>query len=169
MKKRAAKAKMAIKTFDPNKYQNTGMTPEEIMEIKDAFDLFDSDGSGEIDTSELKSALNQMGLGSQSEMLTKLIGDIDKNGNASIDIDEFVEMLCAKIEESDTREGLKKIYDMFCDGNSQIDAKGLKKIVAEVGDSITDEQVENMIAKADTDHDGLISFDEFYDFMTKKI
>jgi Ca2+-binding EF-hand superfamily protein len=32
-------------TFDPSAYERPGLTREEISEIKEAFDLFDTDGS----------------------------------------------------------------------------------------------------------------------------
>ena len=43
-----------IKGFNAKQYERPGLTEEEIIEIKDAFDLFDNDGSGTIDPKELK-------------------------------------------------------------------------------------------------------------------
>lgn len=39
--------------FNAKKYERPGFTEEEIKEIKDAFDIFDVDGGGEIDPNEL--------------------------------------------------------------------------------------------------------------------
>ena len=38
-------------------YQRTGLTEDEIEEIREAFNLFDTDGSGTIDPKELKAAM----------------------------------------------------------------------------------------------------------------
>ena len=35
--------------FDPSPYANDFVTPDEVLEIKRAFDLFDYDGGGSID------------------------------------------------------------------------------------------------------------------------
>ena len=38
-----------------------GLTEDEIEEIKEAFDLFDTDGSGSIDPRELRAAMQSLG------------------------------------------------------------------------------------------------------------
>ena len=43
--------------FAANKYIRPGLTEDEIEEIKEAFDLFDTDGSGSIDPKELRAAM----------------------------------------------------------------------------------------------------------------
>ncbi len=53
---RAAKPK-----FNAKKYERPGLTEDEIEEIKEAFDLFDTDGSGSIDPKELKAAMQSLG------------------------------------------------------------------------------------------------------------
>jgi Ca2+-binding EF-hand superfamily protein len=35
--------------FNPSKFVRPGLNEDEIVEIKEAFDLFDTDGGGEID------------------------------------------------------------------------------------------------------------------------
>lgn len=35
--------------FNPKAYERPGLTEEEVIEIKEAFDLFDTDGGGTID------------------------------------------------------------------------------------------------------------------------
>lgn len=35
--------------FNPKAFERPGLTEEEVMEIKEAFDLFDTDGGGSID------------------------------------------------------------------------------------------------------------------------
>ena len=43
--------------FNANKYLRPGLTEDEIEEIKEAFDLFDTDGSGSIDPKELRAKM----------------------------------------------------------------------------------------------------------------
>lgn len=45
MKKSARKSNQ----FNPKAFERPGLTEEEVMEIKQAFDLFDTDGGGSID------------------------------------------------------------------------------------------------------------------------
>ena len=49
-------------TFDTKNYEKNGLTEDEVLEIREAFDLFDTDHSGEIDVAELKQALMNLGI-----------------------------------------------------------------------------------------------------------
>ena len=66
-------------------------------EIKEAFNLFDTDGSGTIDPKELKSAMQSLGFEAKNATIYQMIGDIDKDGSGSIDFDEFLDMMTAKM------------------------------------------------------------------------
>lgn len=43
------KASTKSKQFNPKAFERPGLTEEEVLEIKEAFDLFDTDGGGSID------------------------------------------------------------------------------------------------------------------------
>ena len=52
--------------FDAEDHVRPGLSADEIMEIKEAFDLFDSDGGGTIDPAELKAAMTSLGFEAKS-------------------------------------------------------------------------------------------------------
>ena len=95
--------------FDTKNYEKNGLTEDEVLEIREAFDLFDTDHSGEIDVGELKQALMNLGIDTKNQTLQNMLADIDKNGNANIDFDEFIDMMTAKMSDKDTREDLEKV------------------------------------------------------------
>ena len=142
------------------------------MEIKEAFDLFDTDKSGEIDTDELKQALSNLGIDAKNQTLQNMINDIDKNQSGTIDFDEFIDMMTAKMSDKDTREDLKKVFDLFIGDDEKadkIELKHLKRVAKELNENMSEDELNEMITRADTDRDGKVSFDEFYNIMTKKI
>lgn len=49
--------------FNARKYERAGLKQDEIEEIKEAFDLFDTDRSGQIDLKELREAMQSLGWG----------------------------------------------------------------------------------------------------------
>ena len=73
----------AKSTFDTKNYEKNGLTEDEVLEIREAFDLFDTDKSGEIDVAELKQALMNLGIDTKNQTLQNMLSDIDKNGNAN--------------------------------------------------------------------------------------
>ena len=64
------------------------LTEEQKQEIREAFDLFDTDGSGTIDAKELKVAMRALGFEPKKEEIKKMISDIDKDGSGTIDFNE---------------------------------------------------------------------------------
>lgn len=81
-------------------YERPGLSEEEIEEIREAFNLFDTDGSGTIDPKELKAAMQSLGFEAKNQTIYQMIADIDKDGNGSIDFDEFLDMMTAKMVSS---------------------------------------------------------------------
>merc|ERR1711934_888644 len=67
----------------PGNMAKHGLTEDQVAEIKEAFDLFDTDGSGSIDTNELKVAMKALGMDAKSDEIRKLINDIDSDGDAT--------------------------------------------------------------------------------------
>ena len=53
--------------------KRTELTEEQKQEIKEAFDLFDTDGSGNIDAKELKVAMRALGFEPKREEIKQLI------------------------------------------------------------------------------------------------
>ena len=54
-------AEMALRRFNAGGKKQKELTEEQTQEIKEAFDLFDTDGSGSIDSKELKVAMRALG------------------------------------------------------------------------------------------------------------
>lgn len=81
----------------PKSFERPGLSEEEIEEIREAFNLFDTDGSGKIDPKELKAAMQSLGFEAKNATIYQMIGDIDKDGSGSIDFEEFLAMMTAKM------------------------------------------------------------------------
>ena len=59
------------------KVERPGLSSEEVDEIKQAFDLFDTNGTGKIDPKELKAAMQSLGFDSKNPTIYQLIADLD--------------------------------------------------------------------------------------------
>ena len=55
------------------------MTREQQQELKEAFDLFDTDGSGTIDQKELGVVMQALGFEPTRDEIRKIITDLDQN------------------------------------------------------------------------------------------
>merc|ERR1712083_296004 len=155
--------------FNANKYIRPGLTEDEIEEIKEAFDLFDTDGSGTIDPKELRAAMQSLGFEAKNQTIFQMISDLDKNKSGSIDFEEFLDMMTARMSDKDTREDIAKVFRLFDDDTSgSITLRNLRRVAKELGETMTDEELQEMIDRADSNGDGAVSLDDFYNIMTKK-
>ena len=64
------------------------LTEEQKQEIKEAFDLFDTDRSGTISIKELKNVL-EGGMNISKKVWSDIIREVDKDGDGEIDLHEF--------------------------------------------------------------------------------
>merc|ERR1712048_1442621 len=110
-----------------------GLTDDQIQEIREAFDLFDTDGSGTIDSNE------------------------------------FLNMMTARMGDRDSREEIVKVFRLFDDDETgKISFKNLKRVAQELGENMTDEELQEMIDEADRDGDGEVNEEEFFRIMKRR-
>lgn len=157
------------KNLTYSRYERPGLTEDEIEEIKEAFDLFDTDGSGTIDPKELKAAMQSLGFDAKNQTIFQMISDLDRNKSGDIDFEEFLDMMTARMSDKDTREDINKVFRLFDDdGTGSISLKNLRRVARELGETMTDEELQEMVDRADSNGDSLVSADDFYNIMTKK-
>lgn len=129
-----------------------GLSQQKKQEIKEAFELFDTDGSGTIDAKELNVAMRALGFEMTEEQINQMIADVDKDGSGAIDLDEFEHMMTAKIGERDSKEELMKAFHIIDqDNNGKISAGDIKRIARELGVNFTDREIHEMVEEADRD------------------
>ena len=155
--------------FDPADYVRPGLTEDDIEEIKEAFDLFDTDGSGTVEPRELKNAMVSLGFEAKNSTMFHLVTEMDKDGSGAVDFEEFLGMMSCDMTENESRESIHGIFILFdVDKTGYINIKNIRKIARDLGETMEDEELLDMIRKGDSDGDGLVSFDDFYSIMTKR-
>jgi EF hand len=87
-----------------------------------------------------------LGFEPKKDEIKKMINDIDKDGSGTIDFDEFLQMMTAKMGERDSREEIMKAFRLFDDDETgKISFKNLKRVAKELGENMTDEELMEMI------------------------
>ncbi|XP_011083219.1 caltractin isoform X1 [Sesamum indicum] len=153
---------------DKPRGRHHGLTQQKRQEIKEAFELFDTDGSGTIDAKELNVAMRALGFEMSEEEITRMIAEVDKDGSGAIDFDEFCHMMTAKFGERDTEEELMKAFNIIDqDKNGKISAADIQRIARELGENFTEKEIQDMIDEADRDRDGEVNADEFKRMMRR--
>ncbi|KAK6299284.1 hypothetical protein J4Q44_G00307940 [Coregonus suidteri] len=114
-------------------------------EIREAFELFDTDASGHIDVKELKVAMRALGFEPKKEEIKRMIMEVDKDGTGKISFSDFFTVMTQKMAEKDSKEEILKAFR----------------------ENLTDEELQEMIEEADRDGDGEVKPGEFLRIMKK--
>ena len=99
-----------------------------LTQIKEAFELFDWDGSGAIDVEELKLAMQALGIMMTPQEIVDTMQKVDKDANNTIEYPEFEMMMMDCFESRDTKEEMKKAFSYFDldkTGNITVDNLGM--------------------------------------------
>ncbi|KAL4609503.1 centrin-3 isoform X2 [Arapaima gigas] len=143
------------------------LTEEQKQEIKEAFELFDTDKDREIDYHELKVAMRALGFDVKKADVLKILKDYDREGSGKITFEDFKDVVTDKILDRDPQEEILKAFKLFDDDDSgKISLRNLRRVARELGENITDEELRAMIDEFDTDGDGEINQEEFISIMT---
>merc|ERR1711862_569570 len=104
---------------------------------------------------EQKAALRALGFEPKKEELKKLVSDLDKSSSSSgqglLDFNEFLEIMTAKMSEKDSKEQIQKAFQLFKGPTGKISFDDLKAVAKELGETMSDEELMEMIKEADKD------------------
>ncbi|ELU00395.1 hypothetical protein CAPTEDRAFT_170361 [Capitella teleta] len=141
------------------------LSEEQIGEFREAFSLFDKNGDGKITTSELGTVMRSLGQNPTEAELQDMVNEVDSDGNGTIDFDEFLIMMAKKMKETDSEEELREAFRVFDkDGNGFISAAELRHVMTNLGEKLTDDEVDEMIREADLDGDGMVNYEDFSNY-----
>lgn len=143
------------------------MSEEQVAELRQAFNEFDVDGGGTINTTELGYAMRAMGMNPTEQELLDLINEYDTDGSGMIEFPEFCNMMSDKMNAVNDEDMIRmafRVLDRF--GNGTISSKNFKHLMTHIGDKLSDAEVEEMIAEADKDGDGTLNYEEFVKMLT---
>ncbi|XP_067943703.1 centrin-3-like [Watersipora subatra] len=143
------------------------LTDEQKQEIREAFELFDSDKDRMIDYHELKVSLKALGFERKKAEVLKILRDYDKDNSGKIGFDDFNEVVTDMMLDRDPEEEMSKAFTLFDDDNSgKISLRNLRRVARDLGETIDDDELRAMIDEFDLDQDGEISMEEFLAIMT---
>lgn len=119
---------------------------------------------------ELKAAMTSLGFESKSAAIFQMISDLDADGNGAIDFGEWLALMTKRVNDRDSKANISKIFYLFDDERTGfISVKNLRRIADELGENVSNEELEELIRRADLDQDGLVSEEEFYTILTRKV
>ncbi|XP_015171352.1 PREDICTED: neo-calmodulin-like isoform X6 [Polistes dominula] len=146
-----------------------GLTEDQVAEFKEAFMLFDKDEDGTITMAELGVVMRSLGQRPSDTELRDMVNQVDQDGNGTIEFNEFLQMMSKKMKGADGKDELREAFRVF-DKNKDglISSKELRHVMTNLGEKLSEEEVDDMIKEADLDGDGMVNYEEFVTILTSK-
>lgn len=147
------------------------LAPEDYEDLKQTFEVFDEDGSGTIDPSEINKILDELGLDKRNPLILSLIHGL-RDKNKPITFPEFLDIICSRVGETKTKDGIKKVFALYDrDENGVLDFEEFKNVVKQLHENLSDDDILEMMHSASVNHktssnEGF-SFEEFYTIVSK--
>ena len=144
----------------------TTLNDEQIQEFKDSFAQFDLEGAGRIATHEMGTFFKALGQEHTDEEIEKMKLEVDADGDGTVDFPEILSMMARMMKDDDTEAKVMEAFKVFDrNGTGGIDIEDLRRVMTNLGDKLTPDEMDQMIREADLDENGVIDNEEFIRMM----
>ena len=143
---------------------------DEMNDVKNLFDEFDDDGSGEIGEEELRQLIQMLGANFNEDEIKKTMLELDKDGSGEVDFQEFYKWWRDPITAGTLavcKERMAAVKDRFdefdADHGGALDREEIRDLCEQLlGIDMTETQLDAGMLQMDGDGGGEVDFNEFY-------
>eukprot|EP00299_Pterocystis_sp_00344_P004456 c1546_g1_i1.p1 GENE.c1546_g1_i1~~c1546_g1_i1.p1 ORF type:complete len:157 (-),score=35.52 c1546_g1_i1:28-498(-) len=137
--------------------------PEVLAEYKEAFSLFDRDGSGTINTRDVGIVLRSLGATPTEAEINDIIKQTDGD---SMGFDEFLGHITRLMPLKYTSQEVIEAFRIFDkEGNGYVSMNELRHVITSLGEKLTNEEVDEMMREAKVNSQGMLSYVDFVETM----
>jgi len=133
---------------------------------KAVFSGFDKRGEDQIRVGDIAAAMKKVGHNVKPDWLESMEDEIDTEGTGFIGFEEFCTLLTKKMQADEDERELKEIFRVLDkEKKGEVNVSELRWILKSLGDDLTEDDIDDMIADVDTDGSGLVDYEEFSKLM----
>lgn len=141
---------------------NTGLSDDQIEEVRDAFFKYDNQTSGYVTTKQLGGVMRALGQSLTEAELYTLAEENGADDNGLVFFNDFLQMMSRRLEEQNSLVSLKQAFRIF--DRNDVDyftVVEVRAVMANLGEKMSDEDLREMFKDIDSDNDGRVTFSEF--------
>ncbi len=113
--------------------------------------------------------MKTLGFDNKNPTIYNMSADMDQNNDGESSFEEFLDMMTARISENNTEEDLMRVFKLFDDDRSEdISVANLKRVAKELGEDISDEELKEIVQRADLNNDGRLTLEDFLEVIVNK-
>ncbi|KAF9353989.1 hypothetical protein BGX26_008239 [Mortierella sp. AD094] len=140
------------------------ISEDQISEFKEGFSLFDRKGNGTIETSSLGDLLRALGQNPTQSQVRDLVAEADPSGSHVINFDTFLKVLLRPdgFKPAGTFQEFINGFKVFDkEGNGFIPVGEFRYVLTNLGEKLSDAQVDELLKGVEVDKNGKINYEEF--------
>ncbi|XP_072733488.1 centrin-1-like [Ciconia boyciana] len=99
--------------------------------------------------------------------MRRIISEFSEEGSGKLTFKSFLQVMTQKTAEPCLEKEILEAFEVFdCGGTDKISFENLEVAASEVGEDITDQELQEKIDEADVDGDGEVDEQEFLQMLT---
>lgn len=138
------------------------LSEEQLAEFKEAFSLFDISGTGSVALRDVGTVMRSVGQNPTEAEIAELTRGV--NGDA-VDFAGFCKLLTSKfVSNAEAEQEIREAFKIFDkSGSGLISAAELRHVMTNMGEALTADEAEELIAShvSDLDDQGMLNYEEF--------
>jgi len=145
------------------------LTDAQLAAAKSAFKAFDKKNEDKIKVGDIEPAMKKLGHTIKPDWLEKIEHMIDAEGTGYIQLEEFCNIIRKKFKDDEDERELKEMFRILDkEKRGEVNTNELRWILKQLGDDLTEADIDDMIADVDTDGSGWVDYNEFHKLMTSE-
>ncbi|CAL1294102.1 myosin-2 essential light chain-like [Argiope bruennichi] len=138
-----------------------GFSDDQLTDFQDAFSLFDSRGDGKISISQLGDVLRALGQNPTEAEVKKCCHQLKPDERIGFEVFLPILQTISKNRSTDTAEDfIEGLRHFDKDGNGFISSAELRHLLTTLGEKLTDDEVEQLLAGQE-DSQGNVNYEDF--------
>jgi calmodulin len=131
-----------------------------------AFKSFDKKNEDKIKVGDIEAAMKRLGHTIKPDWLEKIEHMIDSEGTGYVAFEEFASIVRKKCQDDEDERELREMFRILDkEKKGEVNTNELRWILKNLGDDLTEADIDDMIADVDTDGSGWVDYNEFYKLM----
>lgn len=130
--------------------------------IKEAFNFYDKDHDGLINSKLLLSALRALGINPNEEEIGEMLLDVGLDESDRIKLDDFIFIANKQLKSKNPKNEIIQAFKIFdTDNDGKIKTDEFVHIMTNLCDPLTKEEINEIIHEADPNNEGFIDVNTF--------
>ncbi|EDQ90131.1 uncharacterized protein MONBRDRAFT_24630 [Monosiga brevicollis MX1] len=148
--------------------EDSKFSAKQLKEFRLAYGIYDEDGDGKLDSDACCKCLRACGIPLTENAIANITTDLDIYSDGEVNWDGFMALMEEHHKPLPTEKELIAAFKaMDEDGSGAVSRSELKRFLTNVGEKLSEDEFEQMVADIDTDGDGEIDYKEFASLMAK--